>query len=171
MPVLFIHDINVYEEYNKLEVRIEIIMADKELWEEFIAKTDMDNVEYASWSFGAEADLLAKLVAAGEKTATASAYQLYELENEPLPIVGKYNIILDSKNEAICIIQTKKVYVTSFKDVTAEHAYKEGEGDKSLQFWRQVHEKFFTECLKQVNLKFTTDMKIVCEEFEVVHRK
>ncbi|WP_461812493.1 ASCH domain-containing protein, partial [Faecalimonas sp.] len=103
-------------------------MTAKEMWNNFVSKTNIDNEKYVVWSFGEEADLLAKLVETGEKTATASAYQLYELENEPLPIVGEYNIILNSKNEAICIIQTKKVYVTAFKDVTAEHAYKEGEG-------------------------------------------
>ncbi|WP_461815973.1 ASCH domain-containing protein [Faecalimonas sp.] len=146
-------------------------MTAKEMWNNFVSKTNIDNEKYVDWSFGVEADLLAKLVETGEKTATASAYQLYELENEPLPIVGEYNIILNSKNEAICIIQTKKVYVTAFKDVTAEHAYKEGEGDKSLQFWRQVHEEFFAKCLEQVGFKFSVDMKVVCEEFEVVYKK
>ena len=79
--------------------------------------------------------------------------------------------VLYHKDEAVCIIQTKKVYVVPFHAVTAEHAYKEGEGDKSLAFWRKVHEKFFTECLEEVNLKFTSDMKVVCEEFEVVYKR
>lgn len=30
------------------------------------------------------------------KTATSSAYQLYEIENEPLPNIEKYNPILNS---------------------------------------------------------------------------
>ena len=38
-----------------------------------------------AWAFGAMADELADLVLRGEKTATASAYELYKLENEPLP--------------------------------------------------------------------------------------
>ena len=146
-------------------------MTEKELWKEFITKNNIDDCEYEAWSFGAEPDLLAELVASGEKTATSSAYPLYALENEPLPKVGVHDVILDSKGEAVCVIQTKKVYVIPFKEVTAEHAYKEGEGDKSLDFWRKVHEKFFTECMEEVDLKFTSDMEVVCEEFEVVYKR
>jgi len=60
--------------------------------------------------------------------------------------------------------------VVEFDQVTAEHAWKEGEGDKSLAFWRDVHEKFFAECLREAGLEFTPDMKVVCEEFAVVYK-
>lgn len=53
--------------------------------------------EVITWStdgFYRETDLLAHLVEIGEKTATASAYSMYELENEPLPAVGAYSVIL-----------------------------------------------------------------------------
>lgn len=144
-------------------------MTGKELWEAFIRENHLPDCEYEAWAFGEEPDLLAHLVAAGEKTATASAYPLYELENEPLPAAGAYSVILDSKDDAVCIIQTRKVTVVPFHGVSAEHACKEGEGDKSLAYWRAVHETFFTECLKEAGLEFTPDMKVVCEEFEVVY--
>ena len=67
-------------------------MTEKEIWKAFIADNNIDHCEYEAWSFGAEADLLAKLVVQGEKTATASAYPLYELENEPLPKAGAYDV-------------------------------------------------------------------------------
>lgn len=146
-------------------------MSGKELWEEFIKKSKLSISDYDMWSFGVDADNLANLVAIGDKTATSSAYPLYELENEPLPTIGCYSIILDSKDNAVCIIQTKKVTVVPFNKVSEEHAYKEGEGDKSLTFWKKVHEKFFTECLSQVGLRFTPAMKVVCEEFEVVYKQ
>lgn len=143
----------------------------EKMWKEFITKNNItNNCEYDAWAFGSETDLLAKSVVEGEKTATASAYPLYELDNESLPKVGEYNIILNSKDEPVCITQTKKVYVIPFAEVSADHAYKEGEGDKSLEYWRNVHEKFFTECLEEVGLKFAPDMKVVCEEFEVVYK-
>jgi uncharacterized protein YhfF len=53
--------------------------------------------------------------------------------------------------------------------VTAEHAYREGEGDRSLSHWRGVHRKFFTQELEAEGLEFSEDMKLVCEEFEVVY--
>ena len=60
-------------------------MTEKDLWEAFITSNNLEDCEYEAWAFGVEADLLAHLVAIGEKTATASAYPLYDLGNEPLP--------------------------------------------------------------------------------------
>ena len=145
-------------------------MTGKDLWEAFVTNNNLEDCGYEAWAFGVEADLLAQLVAIGEKTATASAYPLYELEKEPLPKTGAYSVILDSNDNGVCVIQTQKVTVVPFGEVTAEHAYKEGEGDKSLDYWREVHEKFFTECLNEAGLKFTSDMKVVCEEFSVVYK-
>ena len=142
----------------------------EEMWTEYKKINKNINNEYKAWAFGADPDLLADLVLQGEKTATASAYPLYEIENEPLPNVGEYNIILDSKENAICITQTTKVYVEKFKDVSKEHAFKEGEGDKSLFCWRKCHEYFFTTCMAEIGRKFSEDMKVVCEEFEVVFK-
>ena len=145
-------------------------MTGKELWDLFTKENNIDENNYEAWAFGVEADVLANLVVTGEKTATASAYPLYEVEEEPLPAAGEYSIILDSKDNAVCVIQTTKVYVIPFNEVTEEQAFKEGEGDKSLGYWREVHEKFFTECMGEAGLKFTYDMKVVCEEFVVVYK-
>ena len=145
-------------------------MTGKDLWEAFVTNNNLEDCGYEACAFGVEAHLLAHLVAIGEKTATASAYPLYELEKEPLPKTGAYSVILDSNDNGVCVIQTQKVTVVPFGEVTAEHAYKEGEGDKSLDYWREVHEKFFTECLNEAGLKFTSDMKVVCEEFSVVYK-
>ena len=125
--------------------------------------------EYEAWSFGAEADLLASLVLRGIKTATASAYPLYELEGESIPRAGEYSVILDSQDSAVCIIQTKKVSVVPFCDVDEHQAWKEGEGDRSLAYWREVHERFFTQCMEEAGLSFDENMTVVCEEFEKVY--
>ena len=123
---------------------------------------------YEAWQFGGAPDKLAQLVKDGIKTATCSAYDLYRIENAPLPKAGDLSVILDSRDEAVCIIRTTKVYVTEYDQVTAEHAFKEGEGDRSLEYWRQVHEEFLTGELASVNLPFSEITKVVCEEFEVI---
>ena len=145
-------------------------MTGKALWERYARENQVSSGEYDKWAFGVDADLLAALVAAGEKTATASAYPLYELEDEALPREGEYSVILDSQENAVCIVRSKRVYVTAFEEVTEEHARKEGEGDKSLTYWRKVHEDFFRACLEEAGLVFTPEMKVVCEEFEVVYK-
>ena len=94
-------------------------MTGQELWAAFLAEKQMDDCRYEAWSFGADPDLLAHLVLSGEKTATASAYPLYALEDEMLPAAGEYSVILDSRDNAVCVIQTTKVSVIPFDRVTA----------------------------------------------------
>ena len=140
-------------------------MTPEELWERSgLAGT------YEAWSFGEAPDKLADLVLQGIKTATCSAYDLYQINNEPLPQAGDYSVILNSSEEAVCIIKTIKVYVTEFKNVSEEHAFKEGEGDRPLEYWRKVHESFLTNELASVHKEFDESTKVVCEEFEVVYK-
>lgn len=136
----------------------------EEMWERYCEKTGV-HADYEAWAFGGAPDELAELVLNGIKTATASAYPLYEQEQEPLPQVGEYNVILNAKDEAACIIKTTKVYVVSFREVSADHAYREGENDRSLDSWRAIHRDFFTEEMTAAGLTFNEDMPVVCEEF------
>lgn len=76
-----------------------------------------------TWQFGAKPDLLADLVVKGIKTATASAYDLYDIDNDPIPQVGSCDVILNSQDETICIVQFKQVTFLPFKDGSADHAY------------------------------------------------
>ncbi len=72
--------------------------------------------------------------------------------NEPIPTVdGKFDIVLNSKCEPVAILTNSKVYQTTFDKVTAEHALKEGEGDLSLSYWRQAHERFFLKHIMFLN--------------------
>nr|WP_205396951.1 ASCH domain-containing protein [Streptococcus lutetiensis] len=143
----------------------------QELWNEYKQINPSIGDAIDAWQFGAQPDLLAQLVLDGTKTATASAYDLYAVDNDPLPEVGSYDVVLDSKDQAVCIIQIKKVSVVIFDEVSAEHAFKEGEGDKSLAYWRQVHEDFFKPYYDDYGLTFNGQSRIVLEEFEVVYPK
>ena len=145
-------------------------MTANKLWEEFISENGLKNCEYEAWAFGVDADRLAQLVASGEKTATASAHPLYEVDGDPLPRAGEYSVILDSHDNAVCVTRTEKVTIVPFCEVTAGHAFKEGEGDRSLDYWRKVHQEVFTEWMAEAGLEFTEDMPVVCEEFKVVYR-
>ena len=143
-------------------------MTAEQLWTEFAAANGLQHTDYDAWAFGDDADTLARLVLEGVKTATASAFPLYELEGEPLPEAGEYSVILDGQEEAVCVIRTERVEIIPFLDVGADHASREGEGDRSLAFWRAVHERFFTEELARAGLVFRQDMPVVCEEFQRV---
>ena len=143
-------------------------MTENALWEAFCrAHPACRDASYEAWAFGGDPDELASLVLAGTKTATASAYDAYG-PDEPLPQVGDYSVVLDSRGDARCVIRTTRVYLCPYEQVPAEHAWKEGEGDRSLAYWRKAHEAFFTEELAEVGLPFTEDRTVVCEEFTVV---
>ena len=144
-------------------------MTPQEIWNKYKQINPSIGDEIDAWAFGEEPDLLADLVLKGEKTATASAYDLYALEDEPLPQEGTFDVILDSQNQAVCIVEITKVSVQPFNQVSAQHAFKEGEGDKSLTYWRLVHENFFTDCLGEAGLTFTPESKVVLEEFHKVY--
>ena len=144
-------------------------MTPQEMWNKYKQINPSIGDEIDAWAFGVDADFLADLVLKGEKTATASAYDLYALEGESLPQEGTFDVILDSQNQAVCIVEITRVSVESFNQVSAQHAYKEGEGDKSLTYWRQIHEDFFTDCLDEAGLTFTPESKIVLEEFRKVY--
>lgn len=144
-------------------------MKPEDMWERYCKNNHLSSEVYEAWAFGSEPDKLAELVLQGVKTATSSLYTLYELEQEFLPKEGSYSVILDSREDAKCIIKTTRVYVVPFNKVSDTHAYREGEGDRSLAYWREVHKEFFAYCLKEVGLSFSETMDVVCEEFEIVY--
>ena len=145
-------------------------MTAREMWDAFVREKDITETEYDAWAFGDDSDMLAELVKQGIKTATSSAYPLYEINQEPLPEDLGYSVILNSKEEAVCIIENRKVYTIPFCEVSKEHAFKEGEGDRSIDFWREVHQVFFTECMEEAGMVFDENMLVVCEEFQLVYK-
>lgn len=146
-------------------------MKAEEMWAEYCNNCGIDeSTPYEAWAFGDAPDTLVRLVLEGMKVATASAYDLYALdESEPMPKVGDYSVILDSQDNAVCIIKTIKLDVVPFNQVTSGFAFMEGEGDRSLAYWRRVHKEFFTKELKEYGLEFSEDMKVLCEEFKLLY--
>lgn len=111
------------------------------------------------------ADELAALVASGRKRATASLLGAYEADDEPLPLVGGFSVVLDGEGLPAALIRTREVMVQPFRDVDEAFARDEGEGDLSLGYWREAHRDFFT----RTEPSFTEDSPIVRERFELVH--
>ena len=138
----------------------------------YFGPTPLEAVPPPAWSFGATpevADELAALVREGVKTATASALWDYEVEGESLPEVGELSIVLDGQGDPVALISTTLVEVVPFDEVGEEHARLEGEGDRTLAGWRDVHERFFSEH-KTHDRAFAADMPIVLERFEVIYQ-
>ena len=145
-------------------------MTAKQMWKAFLKiAPEAAGYEAEAWCYGGdEADKLAELTARGRKTATSSAYPIYEAVGAELPRSGEYSVLMRRDGSAVCVVYTSNVYVVPYRDVSEHHAWREGEGDRSLTYWRKVHESFFSECMEKEGLAFNEDMGVVCEEFSRV---
>lgn len=126
-----------------------------------------------AWAFGAtseQADELLALVLSGTKTATAGALWDYEAEGEELPAPGALGIVTDGRGVPHALVVTTEVEIVPFDEVSAEHAYLEGEGDRSLFTWREVHERFFTDVAVHGH-GFSPDMPVVLQRFAVLYSR
>ena len=149
----------------------------EELWAAFVASglpasEEASRASYTSWSFGIGAEMadeLVGLVLEGPKRATAGALWSYEHEGETLPQPGDFSVITDGSGHARCIIRTTSVEIVPFESVGAEFAAAEGEGDLSLDYWRDGHWRYFTRELAEYGRAPEPDMPIVCERFEMVY--
>ena len=116
------------------------------------------------------ADELGELILNGIKTGTCSALWEWEAEGNPIPKVGLIAITLNGAGEPICIIETTEVAMRSFNEVDEDFAYSEGEGDRTLQYWREAHTMFFSRVLSKLGREFSEDMPLVCETFRVIYK-
>ena len=98
------------------------------------------------------------LVLDGKKTATTSLYVI-----DSLPKVGEISVLTDSNDTNVCIVKSKEVIVTEFKNITWDLAKLEGENN-SLEEWRKVHIDYFS----KIDSNFNEDTKVIFEIFEVV---
>ncbi|MER1956662.1 MAG: ASCH domain-containing protein [Solibacillus sp.] len=139
-------------------------------WQQFCELEGLQDLRYTeAFQFGEKADWLASLVVEGTKTATCSSFPLYELEGEPLPKVGDYQIVLNSKDEPVAIIKTYSIEIYPFNEVPVDFALAEGEG--TYDEWKDAHITFFGRILPEYQMEFTEDMLTVCDRFEKVFPK
>ena len=114
-----------------------------------------------SFAFGDSrtlADELVDLVLKGVKTATCST------EDEPnTSKPGERWIVLDGQGEPRCVIESTEVTYRRYSEVDAAFAHDEGEGDRSLAYWREAHRRYFGRLGR-----FSEDMMLMCERFRLV---
>lgn len=114
------------------------------------------------------ANLCAELILRGEKKASCSMYHWYSHEGEEMPKVGHLQVVTNWDGEPVCVIELTNVSKCEYKNVTAEFAAAEGEGDKSLSWWREAHWAFFSNECDELGIKPSEDMLLVLERFKIV---
>ena len=117
-----------------------------------------------SFSFGDSpelADELLALVLAGKKTATCGALRDYGADGEPMPEIGRRDIVRDGAGRPAAIIETTHLSQHRFDEVPEAFALAEGEGDYAE--WRAGHIAYFSR-----NGGWSPDLMLVCERFKLV---
>jgi uncharacterized protein YhfF len=118
--------------------------------------------ELESFAFGDSpelADELLALVLAGKKAATCWAAS----EGDKGVEVGKRWIVKDGQGRARAVLETVEVTRRRLDEVDAGFAFDEGEGDRTLNWWRGAHTEYFTR-----RGEFAPGMEVYCERFRLV---
>jgi uncharacterized protein YhfF len=116
------------------------------MWAAYSAATGVTG-SYTAWGFadGSNPALRTKLgllVRDGPKRATAGRETDFT-DAEPIPSPGDHHVILDGGGRPLCIIRTTSVEIRPFGQVDAQFAWDEGEGDRTLPWWRDAHRRYF----------------------------
>jgi uncharacterized protein YhfF len=106
------------------------------------------------------AEELATLVLDGRKTATCWA-----APDGMLTEVRKFMVMLDGAGRPRAVIETLELTQRHYLEVDEQFAFDEGEGDRTLAYWRKAHRNYFTRIGR-----FEENMLLWCERFRVVER-
>ena len=131
-----------------------------------------------AWGFafpGPLRDELTALALAGTKTTTAGLLAEMEAEGEALPEPGTREVLLDSEERPVALIQTVECRVARLADVDDRHAIDEGEGYADAHEFRVAHERFWNghlddlrTTLSDPDFALDDDTLVVLQRFRVV---
>jgi uncharacterized protein YhfF len=133
--------------------------------------TDLPTFEFAFP--GPLRDKLIAAVLDGTKCTTTGLLQDYEIDGEPLPVVGTQAAVVDSTGRRVAVIELTEVRVSRLGDVDLDHARDEGEGYESVATWRAGHENYwhgtdYRGWLGNPNFTVDDDTPAVLERFRLV---
>ncbi|MEZ2122155.1 MULTISPECIES: ASCH domain-containing protein [unclassified Corynebacterium] len=121
-------------------------------------------------------DALVAAILSGEKTATSTLLREHEAEGtEPRMLLGTREVVVDSDNRPVCVIETTDVVIRRFGDVDDEFARAEGEGFATSGEWASAHRGFwhsteYREAIGDPHFTVSEDTPVVCTRFRVVRR-
>jgi len=143
-----------------------------DFWEKVKEETGIDGAFIDAYGIGDTPELkqeLLNLVLDRKKRASTSLVKESELEGWPEPEVGQYNVILDGSDKPAAVIKTVSIRRCMFSEVDEEHAYWEGEDDRTLESYIREHTKYYTRRGEALGFEFTPNMEVVLDRFELVY--
>ena len=139
-----------------------------------------DLASLPAWGFafpGPLRDQLTALALAGTKTTTAGLLVEMELDGEAMPVPGTREVLLDSDERPVAVIETVDCRVTRLADVDDRHAIDEGEGYANAVEFRVAHERFWNGYIDELRARLgdpafglDDDTPVVLQRFRIVNR-
>jgi len=111
---------------------------------------------------------LLALIRSGRKRAGTGLVWAYEYDGEQIAKTGDIEIVVDHLHQPALVTRITSAEIVPYGDVTAEYAAIEGEGDGSLEYWREGHWAFFSRECARIGREPDESMPVVCSIFEVL---
>ena len=139
-----------------------------------LAAMPADDLPVMEFAFpGPLRDRLVTAILAGEKTTTTGLVAEYQHANDPLPVPGLREVVVESGGRPVAVIETTTVRVVRLADVDLGHVLGEGEGFASVAEWRAGHERFWhsagmRRALDDPAFTVGDDTLVVASEFRLI---
>ncbi|MGP7961396.1 ASCH domain-containing protein [Sanguibacter sp. A247] len=114
------------------------------------------------------ADELLHLVLTGAKRGTATLEAEVTAGGETAPAVDDHWVMCDGAGMPRCVLRTTTVEAVRFDEVDEDFARAEGEGDLSLESWREGHERYWKRAAVRLGVPFGPGSIVIAERFVVV---
>ena len=154
----------IIDGYEKQEKRI------KKYFEKYV--NDDNPVLYDYFSFEGDkktSDYYLSLILEEKKKVMITPLYAYTEEENDMPILNSYSVIMDWEGYPRCIIKTTKVSIIPFNNITKEIVDLEGE-NTTLEEWKASNEKYYKEDAIEYGYSFSSDMELCVEEFVIIHK-
>jgi len=142
-------------------------------WAEYCLAAGLpEATPHQAWHFGDTPELaheLVELVLHGPKRATATLAVSAELDPQAAPVADGYNVVTGHDGEPRAVIRSTWIDQRPLRDVDAQFAWDEGEGDRTLADWMDGHRRFFVRECGRLGIPFRDDLPVVLERFELMY--
>ena len=142
-------------------------------WAGYCRRTGLPpTTPFQAWSFGDSAELgheLVELVLHGPKRATAGLVEYLSLHPEEAPVADGYSVVTEFDGTPRCVIRMVWLDARPLRDVDAQFAWDEGEGDRTLADWMDGHRRYFSRVCPGLGIDFSDETRVQLERFELLY--
>lgn len=131
-----------------------------------------ESTPYQAWYFGDGAQLahtLVELVLHGPKRATTGLGLVCDALPQTAAVPDGYSVVTEFDGTPRAVIRTSVLERRKFRDVDADFAWDEGEGNRTLEDWKQGHWQYFTRECESLGQPMSDDAEVCLERFELLY--